>query len=102
MGSQRIVSTVGRRESRFLFFFLNDPAPPKLSPLPLHAALPILGLARLPESCLPPAQQTARDPRPFGFCLVSDYLGLTRLLPVVGWGRDSRKRGRSRRGAGPG
>src|SRR5256886_15556169 len=26
----------------FLFFFLNDPAPPKISPLPLHAALPIL------------------------------------------------------------
>src|SRR2546430_15525527 len=24
-----------------LFFFLNDPAPPEISPLPLHAALPI-------------------------------------------------------------
>src|SRR2546427_5006971 len=23
------------------FFFLNDPAPPEISPLPLHAALPI-------------------------------------------------------------
>src|SRR3989441_2147136 len=25
----------------FLFFFFNDPAPPKFSPLPLHAPLPI-------------------------------------------------------------
>src|SRR3989449_4501299 len=25
----------------FFFFFLNDPAPPEISPLPLHAALPI-------------------------------------------------------------
>src|SRR3972149_3515343 len=27
----------------FFFFFLNDPAPPEISPLPLHAALPICG-----------------------------------------------------------
>src|SRR2546430_8329829 len=26
-----------------LFFFLKDPAPPEISPLPLHDALPILG-----------------------------------------------------------
>src|SRR5256885_6455150 len=25
----------------FFFFFLNDPAPPEISPLPLHDALPI-------------------------------------------------------------
>src|SRR5256886_6906913 len=25
---------------QFFFFFLNDPAPPEISPLPLHAALP--------------------------------------------------------------
>src|SRR5256885_1406705 len=25
----------------FFFFFLNDPAPPEISPLPLHAPLPI-------------------------------------------------------------
>src|SRR6202008_5208362 len=25
----------------FFFFFLNDPAPPEISPLSLHAALPI-------------------------------------------------------------
>src|SRR3712207_9008642 len=25
----------------FLFFFLNDPAPPEINPLPLHDALPI-------------------------------------------------------------
>src|SRR2546427_1352073 len=29
------------RAVRFLRFFLNDPAPPEISPLPLHAALPI-------------------------------------------------------------
>src|SRR5256885_1604189 len=28
------------RHSRCIFFFLNDPAPPEFSPLPLHAALP--------------------------------------------------------------
>src|ERR1035441_8852890 len=27
----------------FFFFFLNNPAPPEISPLPLHAALPISG-----------------------------------------------------------
>src|SRR5256886_7537944 len=27
----------------FLFFFLNDPAPPEISPLPPHDALPISG-----------------------------------------------------------
>src|SRR5256885_3598981 len=27
--------------SIFFFFFLNDPPPPEISPLPLHAALPI-------------------------------------------------------------
>src|SRR5256885_7298962 len=26
---------------RFFFFFFNDPPPPKISPLPLHDALPI-------------------------------------------------------------
>src|SRR5256884_337569 len=29
------------RFSFFFFFFFNDPAPPEISPLPLHAALPI-------------------------------------------------------------
>src|SRR2546422_7427320 len=28
-----------------LFFFLKDPAPPDISPLPLHAALPIFRVA---------------------------------------------------------
>src|SRR2546430_5068578 len=37
----------------FAFFFLNDPAPPELSPLPLHAALPIF---------LPPARPRSRAP----------------------------------------
>src|SRR5256885_3813121 len=31
-----------------LFFFFNDPAPPEIYPLPLHAALPISGSARPP------------------------------------------------------
>src|SRR2546430_17285218 len=29
---------------RFLFFFLKDTAPTEIYPLPLHAALPILGI----------------------------------------------------------
>src|SRR2546421_700391 len=29
------------RTRRFAFFFLNDPAPPEIYPLPLHDALPI-------------------------------------------------------------
>src|SRR6202522_3728328 len=29
------------RVSEYCFFFLNNPAPPEISPLPLHAALPI-------------------------------------------------------------
>src|SRR2546423_12675947 len=32
----------------FFFFFFNDPAPPEISTLPLHAPLPILCLAWLP------------------------------------------------------
>src|SRR5260370_32445203 len=32
-----------------LFFFLNDPAPPEISPLPLHAALPICGHRRFSD-----------------------------------------------------
>src|SRR2546430_3411790 len=41
-----------------LFFFLNDPATPKFSPLPLHAALPISpGTAGRPTA-------TSREPRP--------------------------------------
>src|SRR2546430_17104014 len=40
------------------FFFLNDPAPTEIYPLPLHAALPICGenprlLAALPRPVLP-------------------------------------------------
>src|SRR5258708_33265744 len=31
----------------FFFFFLNDPATPDISPLPLHASLPICSLSRL-------------------------------------------------------
>src|SRR2546429_9755890 len=30
-----------RSSTCFFFFFLNDPPPPEISPLPLHAALPI-------------------------------------------------------------
>src|SRR5256885_4594914 len=41
---QHTLSNLIKRQSRqslFLFFFLNDPPPPKISPLPLHDALPI-------------------------------------------------------------
>src|SRR2546430_12440510 len=34
--------------STFLFFFLNDPPPTKISPLPLHDALPIYALRTAP------------------------------------------------------
>src|SRR2546422_11732324 len=40
-----------RPASPFFFFFLNDPAPTEITPLSLHAALPICGrLARKPEA----------------------------------------------------
>src|ERR1039458_3614298 len=35
------VYTLTRLPNKFLFFFLNDPAPPEISPLSLHGALPI-------------------------------------------------------------
>src|SRR3990167_1990964 len=38
------------------FFFFNDPATPKISPLPLHDALPIY----LVEACLPELRAYAR------------------------------------------
>ena len=58
--------------------FAADVARLRGTPFPV-----LVGLARLLEPCLLPAQQTGQDPRPFGFCLVSGYLGLNRLLPVV-------------------
>src|SRR2546422_10318038 len=36
-----ITTTLPHQNHFFFFFFLNDPAPPEISPLPLHAALPI-------------------------------------------------------------
>src|SRR3989449_4055054 len=44
------------------FFFLNDPAPPEISPLPLHAALPI-STARRPRAARTPAARWPRAPR---------------------------------------
>src|SRR2546430_17168907 len=45
------------RRTYLYFFFLNDPAPPKIYPLPLHDALPIsyeeIKEAFRPESLLP-------------------------------------------------
>src|SRR3989449_10203947 len=51
------------RRFSFFFFFLNNPAPPKISPLPLPAALPISEVlpGRLPlPSGLPPAPPLRR------------------------------------------
>src|SRR2546429_162873 len=56
----------------FFFFFLNDPAPTKFSPFPLHAPLPILrprllavdvlaGAPRAPPPLLVPVIGTRRD-----------------------------------------
>src|SRR5256885_8574783 len=46
--------------SRF-FFFLNDPAPPEISPLPLPAALPIF----LIPAASAPVAAFVTDPKPF-------------------------------------
>src|SRR5256886_2885123 len=48
------VSDTTTRHEKYLFFFLNDPAPPETSPLPLPAALPTWR----------PASQTARQQPP--------------------------------------
>src|SRR2546430_9160724 len=40
----------------FFFFFLNDPAPPEISTLPLHDALPIC--KRWPKRCSMPRSGT--------------------------------------------
>src|SRR2546421_11416785 len=42
------------------FFFLNDPAPPEIYPLPLHAALPIP-----PHFGCPPPARPSTPPGPF-------------------------------------
>src|SRR2546430_8002621 len=41
-----LFSITSRPTSSFFFFFLNDPAPPEIYPLPLHDALPISRIAR--------------------------------------------------------
>src|SRR2546429_507550 len=49
------------KESAFLFFFLNDPAPPEIYPLPLHDPLPICqmgaGIVRARVQCSRAAAQ---------------------------------------------
>src|SRR2546429_8131984 len=63
---------VEERSLRFFFFFLNDTAPPELSPLPLHDALPIspppgASASVLPSPAPPPRPRLSRrrrDPRP--------------------------------------
>src|SRR5256885_1864157 len=51
-----------------LFFFFNNPAPPEISPFPLHAALPIYrrGRARGPDAAVarPPGACVRQPPRP--------------------------------------
>src|SRR2546430_14428787 len=46
------------------FFFLNDPAPPELSPLPHHAALPI-GPENVQPLDTPEPRLRTRHQRPF-------------------------------------
>src|SRR2546425_13380004 len=50
--------------SRSFFFFFNDPATPEISPLPLHAALPISRHGRAPKPGFldrdPPGSQPRR------------------------------------------
>src|SRR5256885_1933590 len=45
----------------FFFFFLNDPAPPEISPLPLHAPLPI-SAASLESQMIPFPHNTLVSP----------------------------------------
>src|SRR3989440_11398419 len=48
------------RHTYLFFFFLNDPAPPEIYPLPLHAALPIP-----PHFGCPPPARPSTPPGPF-------------------------------------
>src|SRR5256885_2903503 len=56
------------RSIRFFFFFLNNPAPPEISPFPLHAALPIYrrGRDRGPDAAVArrPGACVRQPPRP--------------------------------------
>src|SRR2546430_1740855 len=47
------------------FFFFNDPAPPEISPLPLHDALPIPSRAAFPAASPAPAAERAEAPGVF-------------------------------------
>src|SRR2546430_17303719 len=59
-----MVSVKGVHLFGFFFFFLNDRAPTKIYPLPLHDALPILIPAVLPYSSrLLSGDQTIAPPR---------------------------------------
>src|SRR5256884_9013247 len=80
--SSSVLSCITSRiTSSSFFFFLNDPAPPEISPLPLHAPLPIFFL-RFGSRCAAPARgddvhsrRTSRRPasRP-ATCLASAKL----------------------------
>src|SRR2546430_14158667 len=49
---------------RYLFFFLNDPATPEISPLPPHAALPIGARGRPPPGRVPRRWLRVPPPNP--------------------------------------
>src|SRR5258708_532669 len=51
---------------KFLFFFLNDTAPPEISPLPLHDALPIYCRRRSVSRRWRPAASGGRGRDPYG------------------------------------
>src|SRR5256885_13893424 len=55
----------------YIFFFLNDPAPPEIYTLPLHAALPISLVVRQAHQGV--AAVCARHlPRPVGRAVIAD------------------------------
>src|SRR5256885_15536298 len=85
----------------FFFFFLNDPPTTKISPLPLHAPLPIFRAAAdrqpLPAPLFPapqPARQAAAHRRVPGLPAPPARTAHAPVRPGAGPARADQKRGR--------
>src|SRR5256885_13445928 len=64
LGSRVVYDIAPPSLAVFFFFFLNDTAPPKLSPLPLHAPLPICCTQSPPPRPVAPASPPQSPPLP--------------------------------------